>query len=240
MKSFFVGVALFVLSDIAYAVTPKTGIWWNPGESGRGYALEVNGNTLVLAMYAYDSSGNPLWYLAAGPLTNNGANFQSTLDKFNGGQCVTCDYTQPDLNGNDGVIAIQFISDTSGIVTLPGGRQTRIQPFFGAPPVGALGGLPLSFHGIDMVRFDTEEHASYCEVKLTFRNSTSSSKTLFLYFDVLDSDGVTIEQQIFHATSLAAGATAQDSGLVDAVEGASSACEGFSLHFNADASSVHD
>jgi hypothetical protein len=235
-------LATFALLAIgsAHAVTPKTGIWYSPAESGRGYAIEVNGNTMVLAMYAYDSSGNPLWYLASGSLTNNGANFQSTLDKYAGGQCVTCDYTAPTLNGNDGVIAIQFTSDTSGVVTLPGGHRVNIQPFFGPPSGGTLGGLPLSFEGIDMLQFDTEDHSFDCEVKLTFRNSTTSSRTAFLYFDVLDGDGVNVDQLIFDATSLASGATAQDSSYVNALDGESSPCEGFSLRFNADASRVHD
>lgn len=239
MKKLIAGLLLLAF-DSAYAITPKTGIWWSPNESGRGYAMEVSGTTLVVAVYAYDGNGSPLWYLASGPLTNNGANFRSTLDKYSGGQCVACDYTPPTLDGNDGPIAIQFTSDASAIVTLPDGRQVSIQPFFGAPTGGALGGLPISFEGFDMLRFDTEEHSSYCEVKLTFRNASSSSKTAYLAFDVIDGEGVTVEQATFYASSLGGGATAQDSSLVHAIDGAASTCQGFSLHFNADASYVHD
>jgi len=238
-KGLLLAAALLAMGS-AQAVTPKTGIWWNPAESGRGYALEVSANTLAVAMYAYDAEGNPLWYLAAGPLTNNGTSFQGTLDKYDGGQCITCDYTRPTLNGNDGVIAIQFTSDTSGVVSLPGGRRVSIQPFFGAPAGGTLGGLPLSFQGIDMLRFDTEPHTTYCEVKLTFRNSTSSSKSPSLYFDVIDGQGIYVDQIGFGASSLAAGATAQDSRLVDAIDGAASTCEGFSLKFNQDRSRIID
>lgn len=239
MKKFLAGL-LMLASSVAYAVTPKTGLWWNPNESGRGYAIDISGTTLVVAIYIYDASGNPLWYLASGSLTNNGTIFQSTLDKYSGGQCATCDYTPPGLDGNDGPIAIQFTSNTTGIITYPGGRRANIQTFFGPPTGGTLGGLPISFQGIDMLQFETEEHSSYCEVKLTFRNSTSSSKTAFLYFDVLDSDGVTVQQEIFHASSLAAGATAQDSHLIDAIDGAPSTCQVFALRFNQDASNVHN
>jgi hypothetical protein len=235
-----IATLLLLTSSFAYAITPKTGIWWNPDESGRGYAIEVSGTTLVVAIYIYDPAGNPLWYLASGNLTNNGTSFQSALDRFSGGQCTTCDYTPPTHDGNDGPIAIQFTSNTSGIITFPDGRRVNIQPFFGPPSGGTLGGLPISFNGIDMLQFDTEEHSTYCEVKLTFRNSTNSSKTAFLYFDVLDGDGITVQQEIFHASSLGAGATAQDSSLIDEIDGASSACQGFALRFNQDASSVRD
>lgn len=113
----------------ADTITPVTGLWWNPAESGSGYALDVKHGVLVVTVYSYRADGEPQWYLAAGPLTNNGRSFSATLDKYRAGQCISCAYTgRPTLAGNDGVISIEFASSTSATVTLPGGRVATIQP----------------------------------------------------------------------------------------------------------------
>ncbi len=229
---------LLLVSTGAGAITPKTGMWWNPDESGRGYVLEVSGLTLVVSIYAYDQNGNPLWYLATGSLANNGAEFQAPLYKYSGGQCLACDYTPAVANGDDGAISIQFSSNTAGVITLPDGRHVNIQPFFAPGVNGVLGGLPISFGDIDMLRFDTEPHSTSCEVKLTYRNSASAPITPSLYFDVRDAQGVSVQQLLFHTTALAPGATAQGSETVNAIDGAPSVCEGFSLRFNQDASQL--
>jgi len=236
MNRMLVFVLLALASTSVCAITPKTGIWWNPNESGRGYVLEVNGLTLVASVYAYDENGNSLWYLASGTLTNDGADFQAPLYKYRGGQCLTCDYTPAVPDGDAETIAIAFSSNTAAVVTLPGGRQVNIQPFFAPSQDGALGGLPISFGDIDMLSFDTEAQATSCEVKLTYRNSGSAPITLSLYFDVLDAQGVSVQQISFSRSALAPGATAQDSEHVNAITGASSTCAGFTLRFNPNAS----
>jgi hypothetical protein len=236
MNRMLVLVLLTLASTSAYAITPKTGIWWNPNESGRGYVLEVNDLTLVVSVYAYDETGNSTWYLSSGTLTNNGAAFQAPLYKYRGGQCLTCDYTPAVPDGDAQTISIAFSSNTAGVVTLPGGRQVNIQPFFAPSQDGALGGLPISFGDIDMLSFDTEAQSTSCEVKLTFRNSGSTSISPSLYFDVLDAQGVSVQQIFFSTSALAPGATAQDSEHVNAITGASSTCAGFTLRFNPNAS----
>jgi hypothetical protein len=81
---------------------------------------------LVVTVYSYTASGLPIWYLAFGPVTNN--TFTSTLDKFQNGQCISCAYRLPVINGNDGTISITFTSSTSAMMTLPGGRNFQIVP----------------------------------------------------------------------------------------------------------------
>ena len=136
---------VFCLTWVATAAAfqPRTGHWWNPLESGRGFNIDVQDDILVVAMYAYQAGGTGQWYLASGPMTNSGHNFTGTLNKYQGGQCASCAYAgPPTLIGNDGQITISFISEVAATVTLPGGRTTSIQPFnfaFGAPPQGLLG-----------------------------------------------------------------------------------------------------
>jgi hypothetical protein len=114
----------------AAGFTPTVGLWWNPDESGSGYNFDVKHGVLVVTIFTYDGLGHSEWYLAAGPLTDNGTKFSATLDKYRGGQCVGagCVYRNPGPPaGNDGSISITFTSATSATVILPG-RVTTIQP----------------------------------------------------------------------------------------------------------------
>src|SRR4030095_4120710 len=111
---------------------PVRGVWWNPNESGSGLGLDFENGTLIVEVYSYLAGGASQWYLASGPVTNNV--FTATLDKYTGGQCISCAYKAPALSGNDGDITITFTSPTTGTADLPGGRHIQIQRFFqGAP-----------------------------------------------------------------------------------------------------------
>jgi len=74
------------------AFTPVTGLWWNPNESGSGYNLQAQHGVLVVTMYSYTPTGDPLWYIASGALTNVGSGVAATgaLNKSRGGQCASC------------------------------------------------------------------------------------------------------------------------------------------------------
>ena len=61
--------------------------------------------------------------------------FTATLDKYTGGQCISCAYKAPALAGNDGTITITFTSPTTATVDLPGGRHIQIQRYFQSAPV---------------------------------------------------------------------------------------------------------
>ncbi len=112
------------------AFTPVTGLWWNPAESGSGYDLQVQHGVLVVTMYSYTSTGDPVWYLALGSLANAGVGVTvaGTLDKYRGGQCASCMYQMPSPMGSDGAVTLSFTSPTAATVQLPGGRVTHIQP----------------------------------------------------------------------------------------------------------------
>jgi len=110
------------------AFVPVDGVWANAAESGRGFAIGYKHGVLIVAIYAYLANGQAQWYLASGPVVNNV--FTGTLDKYTGGQCISCAYNgPPTVAGNDGAITITFTSNTSATVNLPGGRVTQIVPF---------------------------------------------------------------------------------------------------------------
>jgi hypothetical protein len=107
-------------------ITPQLGLWWNPAESGSGYAIDFKHGVLVMTVYSYTEAGDPIWYLVAGPVVNNAATL--TLDKYSGGQCISCAYRPDQLTGNDGFVTITITSTTSATLNLPGGRTVQIVP----------------------------------------------------------------------------------------------------------------
>jgi len=143
MKRLLAAILLMAIAGSATAFQPRSGVWANLNESGSGYTIEIQEGVLVITIYSYQSGGAPQWYLASGPMTNDQHNFTGTLDKYVGGQCISCVYAgRPSLAGNDGTLSILFLSETSATLTLPGGRTTTIQSFnfgIGDPPTGLLG-----------------------------------------------------------------------------------------------------
>lgn len=106
---------------------PEAGWWWNPAEPGRGFAIEKQGNNLMIAGFLYDANGAATWYTAAGPMTNS-STFTHTLDTFANGQCMNCAYKAPSQGASVGEIELNFTSTTSGTLKWPGG-QIPIQRF---------------------------------------------------------------------------------------------------------------
>ena len=126
----------------AAAAAPQAGIWWSPAESGRGYTLDVQNETLVLISFAYGPDGRMQWYYSDGKLTSDGTRWSGTLLKFDQGQPLSGAYKAPTASGNDGAVSIVFSTRTAGVMTLPGGRTVAIehQNFgVGSPPQSLLG-----------------------------------------------------------------------------------------------------
>jgi hypothetical protein len=110
--------------------TPKAGLWWDPNQIGTGYTININHGVAVVAVYSYQVDGAPVWYLASGPMANNGQTFSAPLTKYFGGPCIGCTDNDhlPTPNGNDGNITIVFNSSYSATVFLPEGRVAHIVP----------------------------------------------------------------------------------------------------------------
>src|SRR5271169_6591172 len=53
----------------ASAVLPDSGWYFNPDESGRGFNIEIQGDTLFMAGLVYDVNGNPIWVISGGPMS---------------------------------------------------------------------------------------------------------------------------------------------------------------------------
>ncbi len=120
--------ATLLLAVQAKAFTPESGFWINPNIPGTGYAIEIQDNFMFVALYVYDSDGNPIWYTAGTTLGGNSF-FDTNLDYTYNGTCIDCSVTQPiTLIGERGPITIEFLTETTATIQFQGSVQ-NIQRF---------------------------------------------------------------------------------------------------------------
>lgn len=115
----------------------QNGWWWNTAESGRGFLVEVEGNSLFMAGLMYDGRGGPTWYLANGTMSGP-MQFTGVWQQYGNGPlltgcsapafggCVPAFLTNP----NVGTVTVVFSDPSHGTMTLPDGRQIPIQRLF--------------------------------------------------------------------------------------------------------------
>lgn len=112
-------VFLLTLSSNAFAVAPENGWWWNPTESGSGYAIERQGNSIFMAAFLYETSGAATWYATLLTLQPDGT-YKGDMTRYVGGKSLlgtykpatptsvvataTASFTKPDI----GTMTIAF------------------------------------------------------------------------------------------------------------------------------------
>lgn len=128
MKRILAFVFLIGLAQVSAAMSPRQGLWWNPSESGRGFTIEIQDNVMVVATFAYDQTGAPMWYLSSGLYDYSTSTFASDFGQEKSGQCFGCPYVKPTpLAGPFPPMKIVFDSSNSGTVYYNGG-SSHIQP----------------------------------------------------------------------------------------------------------------
>lgn len=148
-------IAAFILSTgVAQAFTPQTGTWIInselDGKPGRGLAIDVQKDTLVMQMYAYERNGEPTFYLATGNISDG--QVSTSLMRYAGGRHLGSGPMSGKEAGNAGNIKFRFTSNSTGFVTLPGEPEKEISRFNFAYPFNASSLLGLwSFNTIDAV-----------------------------------------------------------------------------------------
>jgi hypothetical protein len=114
------------VNAVPQANQPENGWWWNAAESGRGYFIEWQAGTAVMAGYLYEADGHSVWYYAAAQ-TPNAQALSTTWTQYADGQTMTGPYKPAtQVNPNVGAVTIQFQGAQDGIMTLPGGRKIAI------------------------------------------------------------------------------------------------------------------
>ena len=124
------------------AFQPRTGWWWNPEESGRGFSIEMQGDRMFVGAYMYDAAGNPTWYVADAPMQSP-TRFSAPLLQFANGQTMGGGHRAPNGPASAGTITIDFSTPEHATVTLSDdvpqlaakrGRVIELRPVY-TPPV---------------------------------------------------------------------------------------------------------
>ncbi len=120
---------LLAAQTIPARFTPESGLWWNPAEDGRGYAMEIQDNIIAILVYGYDNDAErtSAFFTAAGAMQGNSL-FSGPLDGATNGQCLTCVYIGRPviLAGAGGAISVVFDTESRGRLTM-GGRTFPIE-----------------------------------------------------------------------------------------------------------------
>ena len=117
---------------ITQAFVPETGFYWNSGQPGRGYAIEIQDRLVFMTIYTYTEEGNPvlrepLWFSALGTLASSGSGtqvqyqFSDELFFSEDGQCLGCAFPGEPLTTATGrPIRLTFFSVHSGELEIDG------------------------------------------------------------------------------------------------------------------------
>jgi mono/diheme cytochrome c family protein len=109
---------------------PQNGWWWNPAESGRGFAIEFQGNSVFIIGFMYDAQGNPIWYLSQGSMLT-ASRYEGTWIEFRNGQAIGQPYRAPERVVPDtGSLVIEFTDARNGTMIMPDGRRNPVTRFF--------------------------------------------------------------------------------------------------------------
>lgn len=120
------------ISSPAFAASTaafQSGWWWNPNESGHGYFIEAQGNTLFSAIYTYyGSSGESGWYVNGANL-GSAAGFSGTTYYYRNGQTLMGEYVVPVGPTYNVIMSFIATSATTGVITFSNGVSVNVQRF---------------------------------------------------------------------------------------------------------------
>ena len=108
-----------VASGFGTSAPRQRGAWWfNGSESGRGFFVEARGGILSVLGTMYDERGRAVWYMARGPMTTPQL-FQGTLTRSAAADGTAHAATL-------GTLTVQFYDGSTGMITMPSGRQVPV------------------------------------------------------------------------------------------------------------------
>jgi hypothetical protein len=118
-----------VLAGNAFAVAPENGWWWNPSESGSGYAIERQGNSIFMAAFLYETSGAATWYATLLALQPDGT-YKGDMTRYVGGKSLLGPYKAPTSTTVAATATAAFSFAHTGTLTInfPSGSPARTIP----------------------------------------------------------------------------------------------------------------
>jgi uncharacterized protein (TIGR03437 family) len=115
---------------------PRVGWWDLTTQSGRGYFVEVQGNTLMIGGLIYDSTGQPAWFTSAGPVDLSG-NFSGRLTLCS----LTAAQQPPSCETTSDTIRLAFSAPWRATLTLSNEAPVEIRRYRVAE-IGWTGPVP--------------------------------------------------------------------------------------------------
>ena len=131
---------------------PKTGVWVNTAEFGRGFFIEVQGDQILVAGAMYDANGKPVWYVSIGAMASP-TTYQGAWSQYANGQTLTGPYQPPSAPTHVGTFSLEFPAPDQATLTLfaDGAAASRDAAPLGGPIVIPLEPLRCDF-GLACVR----------------------------------------------------------------------------------------
>ncbi len=127
-----VAAALLAMTGVAQAFVPQSGAWIITdelnGKPGRGFSIDVQNDIFGMQVFAYESSGQPTFYMATGRLSNDNV-VDTWLGRYEGGRYLGSGDRIGVERGSPGNVRIRFVSGTLGYITLPGEQEKQIKRF---------------------------------------------------------------------------------------------------------------
>ena len=103
--------------------TPQAGLWMIPsennGQPGRGFSLDVQGNTAFLQVFNYEKNGAATFHTAVGQLDDSAA-MTVPLLRFKGGRSFGGPVQDAVADGTAGDVTVKFVDGLNGTVQFPG------------------------------------------------------------------------------------------------------------------------
>ncbi len=127
-----------------------SGWWWNEGQGGRGFFIEVQGNQAFIGAFMYDQAGQPIWYVSYANVLAPEL-VRGSLQRYSGGQTLMGRYQAPNVvPGTVGNITFNLTANNVGVMTLPDGQVVDVKRF--AFNAGATGTPAQLTCGLDCVQ----------------------------------------------------------------------------------------
>lgn len=140
-----VAATLLAMTGMAQAFVPQGGAWIITdelnGKPGRGFSIDVQNDIFGMQMFAYESNGQPTFYMATGRLGSDNV-VDALLGRYEGGRYLGSGDRTGVERGSPGNVRIRFVSGTLGYITLPGEQEKQIKRFefgFDNTPQSLLG-----------------------------------------------------------------------------------------------------
>lgn len=119
--------------SLAQGITPQAGTWVideeNRGTPGRGLQIEVQDDVLVLYVYGYVPTGEPVYWLAAGRFHTASNELTTDLGEYKDGMALGGAHRSAVYSRSRGQVTIRFSDIAKGEICLPGEECKAISAF---------------------------------------------------------------------------------------------------------------